>query len=184
MLEFMRTRRSPKLRSLVEPAPDETELREILALASRAPDHGRLVPWRFIVIRGDDRGRLGAVIGACFDADNEGAAEAPRAEARRRLAHAPLVVAVVFCPRSHQSVPEWEQVLSTGAVCMNLLNALRASGYAGLWLTEWYAFDRRVMDELGLTADERIAGFIHIGTETGERDDRARPVITDIVSVY
>lgn len=127
---------------------------------------------------------LGTVIGTCFEADHPGASSEARAHARGRLAHAPLVIAVVFCPREHPKVPEWEQVLSAGAACMNLLHACRATGYAAIWLTEWYAFDRRVLDELGLERKERIAGFVHIGTESETRDDRVRPALPDIVTEY
>lgn len=184
VLELLRTRRSPKLRSLAAPGPGDDELAEILTVASRVPDHGKLVPWRFIVIRGDRRHELGAVIGDCFNADNPAADENLRSEARNRLTHAPLIVAVVSCPRPHPKVPEWEQFLSAGAVCMNMLIAARATGYAAVWLTEWYATDRRVLSELNVGDSERIVGFIHIGTELGTRDDRARPDLAEIVTEY
>ena len=184
MLDFLRTRRSPKLRSLTAPAPSDAELNEMLTVASRVPDHGKLVPWRFILIQGDRRHRLSRVIGRHFEDDHPDATDERRSEASRRLSHAPIVVAVVFCPRSHPKVPEWEQVLTVGAVCMNLLNVARAMGYAGLWLTEWYAFDQRILDELQVAADERIAGFIHIGTEREPREDRVRPDLEQIVSSY
>ena len=184
VLEFLRTRRSPKLRELGAPAPSDAELRLMLTVASRVPDHGKLVPWRFVVIRGDRRDRLNEFIGECFDADNPGAVDDSRAEARRRLAYAPIVVAVVFSPKEHAKVPKWEQTLSVGACCMNLLNAAKAMGFAALWLTEWYAFDRRVLGELGLTETEQLAGFMHIGTEREPRDDRARPDLDRIVTEY
>lgn len=184
VLDHLRTRRSPKLAELQGPGPSDDELRDLLTIASRVPDHGKLVPWRFVVIQGDGRDRLNAFIGDCFDTDKPEVSEELRAEARRRMAYAPLVIAVVFCPRSHPKVPEWEQVLSVGAVCMNLIHAAKAMGYAGLWLTEWYAFDERVQRELGLVEGEQIAGFIHIGRQDGEREDRVRPEIGEIVSMY
>lgn len=101
-----------------------------------------------------------------------------------RLACAPLVVAVVFCPRDHPTIPQWEQELTVGAVCMNLLHAARALQLGGLWLTEWYASDPVVLSELGLTQGERLAGFMHIGTPSESREDRARPNLADIVTDY
>jgi len=156
------------------------------------PDHGKLVPWRFILIEGDRRVELGNYIGGLYDADNPGADPMNSAECRRRLAYAPLVVAVVFRARPdpanpsrpHPKVPEWEQVLSTGAACMNMLVAARALGYGAVWLSEWYAYDRRVMTKMGLAPEEKIAGFIHIGTETQAREDRGRPKLDEIVTRY
>ena len=183
-LNFLQTRRSPKLRSLTIPAPSDEELDRVLRVASRVPDHGKLVPWRFIAIKGQRRHDLGEVIGRCFDADHPDALAEARSEARRRLTHAPLVIAVVFSPKAHHKVPEWEQMLTVGAVCMNLINACRATGYAALWLTEWYAFDQRVLDELGLESHERIAGFMHVGTSNEQREDRVRPDVGALVSTY
>ncbi len=184
VLEFLETRRSPRLRSLGDPCPSDAEVERMLTVASRVPDHGRLVPWRFILIRGDRRAALCERIGACYPEDHPDASDELVAAACIRLTHAPLVVAVVFRPRTHPKVPEWEQILSVGAVCMNLLNAARALGYAGLWLTEWYAFDRRVLGELGVAPKERLAGFIHVGTETAPREERPRPALAELVTEY
>lgn len=183
-IDFLKTRRSPKLRSLTEPSPTGDELTQMLTIASRVPDHGKLVPWRFIVIQGDRRQHLCEIIGAAYDEDHPDANDAACDEARKRLTHAPLVVAVVYSPKDHPKIPAWEQQLTVGAVCMNLINAARAMGYAGLWLTEWYAFDRRVLDATSVETNERLAGFIHIGTEQDPRDDRVRPELADIVTVY
>ncbi|MEM9166381.1 MAG: nitroreductase [Planctomycetota bacterium] len=184
LLAYLGERRSPKLSSLADPAPDDAQLRAILGVASRTPDHGRLVPWRFITIAGDCRYRLSAFIGERF-AESHADANDERLEVMRHcLSRAPLVVAVVFSPRSHPKIPHWEQMLTVGAVCMNLLHGARALGFAGLWLTEWYAYDRAVLDELGLAGDEQLAGFIHLGTSTEPRDDRLRPDLDDIVSAY
>lgn len=180
----LQTRRSAKLSTLMDPAPSEEQLRQMLTLASRTPDHGKLVPWRFITIAGEGRARLGETIAARFAETNPGAPEERVEFMRQRLAHAPLVVSVVFCAREHPKIPEWEQVLTTGAVCMNLLHAARALGFAGLWLSEWYAYDRAVLDELGLAADEQLAGFMHIGTSHEDRDDRQRPDVASITSAY
>lgn len=177
-------RRSVPSRWLGEPGPSEPEVKTLLRVASRVPDHGKLVPWRFILIQGDARQRLGEVLAAAFQADNPGAGEDKLAAERERFAQAPLVVAVVSRVVPHVKIPEWEQVLSAGAVCMNLLNGATALGYGASWLTGWAAFDRRVLDALGLKPDERIAGFIHIGTAKETPTDRDRPNLNDIVTRF
>lgn len=177
-------RRSVPSRWLGEPGPSEQEVETLLRVASRVPDHGKLVPWRFILVQGDARHRLGAVLATAFQADNPGAGEDKLAAERERFAQAPLVVAVVSRVVPHVKIPDWEQVLSAGAVCMNLLNAASALGYGASWLTGWAAFDRRVLDALGLKPDERIAGFIHIGTAKETLADRDRPSLNDIVKRF
>jgi len=183
-LDLLRTRRSAKLASLVEPGPTDDELRSMLTIAARVPDHAKLVPWRFVVIAGERRGALGRVIGEAFVAANPGGDGVASAEARTRVMTAPLVVAVVFSPKTHPKVPEWEQILSTGAACMSLLIAAKAHGYGAVWLSEWYTYDRRVLKELGLSDAEKLAGFVHIGTEPAAREDRERPELGKIVTRY
>ncbi|HEX2555916.1 MAG TPA: nitroreductase [Microvirga sp.] len=179
---LLQQRRSVAPQLLAEPGPGPAETETLLTIAARVPDHGRLAPWRFIVIEGEARTRIGETIAAAFRADQPGADEGKVAFERNRLARAPLVIAVVSRVRPHAKIPEWEQTLSGGAVCMNLLTAASAMGYGASWLTEWYAFDRRVLDALGLAADERIAGFVHIGTASEKPSDRPRPALADIVS--
>jgi nitroreductase len=164
------------------PGPDPDELDTILSVASRVPDHGKLAPWRFIILEGESRHRIGDTIAAAFQADEPGA-DAERVETeRRRLARAPIVVVVVSTARPHVKIPEWEQVLSAGAVCMNLIIAANLLGFATSWLTEWYGFDRRVLGALGLDAREELAGFIHIGRAAEVPADRQRPNLADIVT--
>jgi nitroreductase len=181
-LDLLRTRRSvPPLR-LDGPGPSAAELDTLLTLAARVPDHGKLAPWRFLVIEGEARTRIGATIAAAYGADH------PEADAARldleagRLAHAPVVVAVVSRAGPHMKIPEWEQVLSAGAVCMTLVVAANAAGYATSWLTEWFAYDRRVLDALGLSPAEKLAGFIHLGRPQEVPGDRPRPDLADIVT--
>ncbi|MEM1330954.1 MAG: nitroreductase [Planctomycetota bacterium] len=183
-MELLRTRRSPRLSALIGPEPSPAELRSMLEIASRVPDHGRLVPWRFIAIRGDRREAFNRVISDRFEEVSPEAAAELRKKMRHRMAQAPLVVAVVFCPKPHPKIPEWEQMLTAGAVCMNLLHAANAMGYAGLWLTEWYATDRVVLGEIGLTDSERLAGFIHLGTASEHREDRERPKLDELIREY
>ena len=183
-LQLLRTRRSVAPHLLGEPGPKAQQIDGLLTIAARVPDHGRLVPWRFIVLEGGARSRIGDVIAAAFRADQPGADAAKVAFERDRLARAPVVIAVVSRARPHVKIPDWEQVMSAGAVCMNLVLAANAMGFATSWLTEWYAFDRRVLDALGLAPDERIAGFVHIGTPKEPPVERPRPALPDIVTRF
>ena len=181
-LDMLGARRSVPPHLLVEPGPTAGELETLLRLASRVPDHGKLAPWRFIVVQGEARQEIGATIAAAFAAD-EPAADLDRVAVEgRRLARAPLCVAVVSRARPHAKIPEWEQVMSAGAVCMNLIVAANAMGFGAVWLTEWIAFDRRILDALGLEPDERIAGFVHLGHASERPSDRPRPALTDLVT--
>ncbi|HEX2172525.1 MAG TPA: nitroreductase [Dehalococcoidia bacterium] len=183
-LELLQTRRSVAPHLLGEPGPTAKELDLLLTIAARVPDHGRLTPWRFIVLEGDARHWIGEAIAAAYRADEPGA-DATKVEFERgRLARAPLVVAVVSRARPHVKIPEWEQTMSAGAVCMALVIAANAMGFATSWLTEWYAFDRRVLDALGLEPDENIAGFVHIGRPTNPPVERPRPTLSEIVTRF
>ena len=181
-LDLLRSRRSVAPHLLGPPGPTPEELEALLAIATRVPDHGRLAPWRFVVIEGEARRRIGAAIEAAFRADQPEADETRSAQERDRLARAPTVVAVVSRARPHVKIPEWEQALSAGAVCMLLVVAANAMGFSTSWLTEWFAFDRRVLDALGLEPDERIAGFVHIGRATERPVERPRPALADLVT--
>ncbi|MES1155270.1 MAG: nitroreductase, partial [Pseudorhodoplanes sp.] len=169
---------------LLAPGPTPAELDTLLTVASRVPDHGKLAPWRFIVFEGDARLAFGDKIAAIFRADHADATADQIDFEKKRLARAPLVVAVVSRAGPHVKIPEWEQVLSAGAAAMNLVTAAHALGYAATWITEWYAYDRRVLDALGLAASERIAGFVHIGKPAQPPEDRPRPPLSDIVTRY
>jgi nitroreductase len=183
-ITLLQTRRSVAPRLLAAPGPSETELETLLTIAARVPDHARVVPWRFIIIDRAAGTRLGETIAGTYAEDHPEADAERIASERQRLTRAPLVIAVVSSPREHPKAPEWEQILSAGAVCMNLLIAANAMGYATNWLTEWYAFDRRILDVLGLTRAERIAGFIHIGTATEQPSERERPGLDTIVTTF
>jgi nitroreductase len=178
------SRRSVPPRWLGEPGPSAQEIEAVLTAAARVPDHGKLAPWRFILIEGEARQRLGEVLVKAFQADNPGADAQILAAERERFSKAPLVIAVVSRTVPHAKIPEWEQVLSAGAVCMNLLHAATALGYGASWLSGWAAFDRRVLDALGLAPDERIAGYVHIGTATEKPADRDRPNLADLVTRF
>lgn len=183
-LELLQTRRSVKIPELTDPGPTSAELDLLLRIAVRVPDHGKLAPWRFILFEGPARLKAGEAIAAAFRQDHPDATPEQVEVERRRLAQAPTVVGVVSRAAPHVKIPEWEQVLSAGAVGMNLLLAVHALGYAGKWITEWYAYDRRVLATLGLSATERIAGFIHIGRTTATPEERPRPALADIVTRF
>jgi nitroreductase len=183
-IELLKTRRSVKPMELAGPGPSAAELDTLLTVAARVPDHGKLTPWRFIVFEGEARHKAGAAIEAAFRAQYPEAKDEQLAFERGRLARAPLVVAVVSRAAPHVKIPEWEQVLSSGAAAMNLVTAAHALGFAANWITEWYAYDRRVLDALGLAANERIAGFVHIGRPKQPPEDRPRPPLATIVTRF
>jgi nitroreductase len=183
-IELLKARRSVKPIELTTPGPSAADLETLLTLASRVPDHGKLTPWRFIVFEGDARLAAGARIAAIFRQNRPDATPDQIAFEERRLARAPLVIAVVSRAGPHVKIPEWEQVLSAGAAAMNLVVAAHGLGFAADWMTEWYAYDRRVLDAFGLAPHEKIAGFVHIGTPARPAEDRARPVLGDIVTRF
>src|SRR5437868_9768548 len=162
-LDLLRTRRSIKPVELDGPPPSDAEIETLLTIASRVPDHGKLVPWRFIIFEDAARLAAGDAIAAAFCAKYPQAKPEHIQAERARLARAPLVIAVVSRAGPHVKIPEWEQVLSAGAAAMNLVTAVYALGYAANWITEWYAYDARVLAGLGLAPHERVAGFVHIG---------------------
>src|SRR5437588_10765536 len=183
-LELLTTRRSIKAVELTGPAPSQTEIGTLLTVASRVPDHGKLTPWRFIVFEGEARRAAGAAIAAAFRTKYPHAKPEHVEAEGERLTRAPLVIAVVSRAGPHVKIPEWEQVLSAGAAAMSLVLAAHALGYAASWITEWYAYDRGVLDALGLKENERIAGFVHIGRPAQPPEDRPRPPLEEIATRF
>ena len=183
-IDLLRRRRSLKPDELGAPGPSAAELETLLTIASRVPDHGKLAPWRFVVFEGEARKKAGEAIAAAFVAKYPDAKEEHIAYERARLTRAPLVVAVVSRAAPHVKIPEWEQVLSSGAAAMNLLVAAQALGFGATWITEWYAYDRRVLDALGLAPHEKIAGFVHIGHPVHPPEDRPRPPLETITTRF
>ncbi|NTJ42265.1 nitroreductase [Agrobacterium larrymoorei] len=182
LIDYLNIRRSTPAIQLAEPGPEKAELEEILRLTVRVPDHGKLAPWRFIVYRGEERLRLGeAALKRALEKTPDLSAEMQEVE-RTRFTRAPIVVAVISTAAPHVKIPEWEQVMSAGAVCLNMLIAANAHGYAANWLTEWLAFDEKFFPTLGVEPDEKIAGFIHIGSTTFPAVERPRPELGDVVT--
>src|SRR3977135_357959 len=183
-LELLQTRRSLKPIDLVGPSPSAAEVETLLTIASRVPDHGKLAPWRFIVFEGEARLAAGQAIETACRAKYPEAKPDQLDYERKRLARAPLVIAVVSRAGPHVKIPEWEQGLSAGAAAMSLVLAAHALGYGANWITEWYAYDRAVLDALGLKDNEKVAGFIHIGTPAHPPEDRPRPALAEIATRF
>jgi nitroreductase len=183
-IDLLTSRRSVKPIELNGPGPTADELATLLTVASRVPDHGKLTPWRFIVFEGDARLKAGDTIAAAFRDKRPDATPDQVEHERRRLARAPLVIAVVSRAGPHVKIPEWEQVLSAGAAATSLVFAAHALGFAASWLTEWYSYDRRVLDALGVAPNEKIAGFVHIGKQAKPIEDRPRPPLDQIVTRF
>ncbi len=184
IVQFLSTRRSVAPVALTGPGPDAGELASLLKIASRVPDHGKLAPWRFIVFQGEGRERAGHIVAQGFQRREPQADEARIATEAKRMTMAPLIIAVVSMAKEGAKVPAWEQELSAGAVCMNMLLAAQGLGYAGSWLTNWFSYDHNVLAQFGLKDGERIAGFIHIGRAQQVPDDRPRPDLAQIVTYF
>ena len=186
LLRLLEGRRSAAPGQLGEPGPDPAQLRRLLAIASRAPDHGGLEPWRFILIEGDARARASARLADCHALEN--AAMAPEKRAKftavmgRIFLAAPTVVAVVSHGDPAATIPIFEQELSAGAVCMNLLTAAHAMGFDAGWVTGFAASNPLAMAALGAEAGEKIAGLIHIGTARERPAERKRPDLDAIAT--
>jgi nitroreductase len=182
--DYLATRRSIPAFQMCEPGPGQAEIEEMLTLASRVPDHGKLAPWRFIVYRGAERTRISAELAKLALAAKPDLSDEMIKVENTRLTRAPIVVAVISTAAPHVKVPEWEQVMSAGAVCLNLLMAANALGYCSNWLSEWYAFDHRAYPLLGINEGEKVAGFIHIGSPQVPPTERPRPELSDIVTWF
>ena len=180
-LAFLLSRRSRPAKTLTTPVPDTDALDTLLTAAARTPDHGKLEPWRFIVLTKPALMRLAglvAVRGAALGTDPDRSAKA-----QDQYAQADLAIAVVSSPKPSDKIPQIEQVYSAGAVCLALVNAALAAGWGANWLSGWPSHDRAFLrDGLGLADHENIAGLIHLGTETSAPPDRPRPDIAAITS--
>lgn len=179
VLAFLRTRRSRPAKTLTAPVPDRAVVTELLTIAARTPDHGKLEPWRFIVLERAACVRLAeltATLGADMDPDK-------LEKSRRQFADAHLAVAVVASPKASDKIPQVEQTLSAGAVCQQLLTAALAAGWGANWLSGWMSTDRAFLSAgLDLAPHEWVAGFIHLGTEGIRPPERPRPDITALTT--
>lgn len=180
-LSILATRRSGRPREMIAPGPDAAQLEAILAIAARTPDHGKLAPWRFVIVGAEQRGALAERLTAAYRAERPQAARLEIEAMEQFAAQAPSLVVVLSSPRPASHIPLWEQELSAGAAAMNLLHAAHAHGFVAGWLTGWPAYSEAVRDAFG-TAPERIAGFIFIGSPGRELEERARPDPASVIS--
>ncbi len=183
-LNLLKTRRSIVAKEMSGAGPDASQLEELLTIAARVPDHGKLAPWRFIVFTGHARTAFGQILMARHRALNPGTGDDLAAFEAARFERAGSVVCVVSSPVPNIKIPVWEQELSAGAVCQNMLIAGTAMGFAVQWLSEWYAFDHEIDDALGLKEGERVAGFIYLSTSETVPTERPRPNVEELTSYW
>jgi nitroreductase len=172
MQDRLARRRSASALSLQAPGPSRTEVEHILKIGARTPDHGKLFPWRFVVLGPESRAALAAALTPLAARQQD---PGKAAKVLSKLTAPPLTLLVLSAPVAGHKVPEWEQQLSAGAVCMNLEHAANALGYAASWITDWYSYDPEALALFGVDAGERVAGFIHIGTLAEPSLERPRP---------
>lgn len=182
--DHLLTRRSVGMAFLKEPGPTPDQLQQILTIGTRVPDHGKVTPWRLVVIAGDARQKAGEKLAEIAARHNPEMDEAGLEVERMRFLPAPLTIGVISSPKEHPKVPEFEQLLSAGNVALNLVHAAYAFGFAASWVTRWYAFDAEATAMLGAREGERFVGFVHIGTPATVIEDRPRPALEDIVSYW
>ena len=180
---LLSTRRSIPIPMLADPGPSGVALDEILTIAARVPDHGKLAPWRFILYRGVAAVAIGEALARLFESRQaEPVSENRHQVEATRFSRSPLVVGVVSTAAEHVKIPIWEQQLSGAAAAMNLVNAAHSKDFAANWVTEWVAYDDEAKAILGITPQEQVIGFIHIGTPSEPPQERPRPTLADIVT--
>ena len=182
VLSLLRSRKSASAKAMGEPGPSAGQLDEILRCGARVPDHGKLAPWRFIVFEGDARARFGMALRARWQDLHPDHGASTLDFVQGMFLRAPVVVAVVSTAAEHPKIPVWEQVLSAGAVCQNMLLAATALGVGCQWNTDWLAYDAEITKVMGLQPHERIAGLIYLGTPTAPLEERPRPDLSAITT--
>jgi nitroreductase len=183
-MDFLALRRSTPIALITEPGPSPAEVDALLRVAARVPDHGKLAPWRFLVFEGEARARAGVALEAIARRNQTHLPEEGFALEAQRFARAPVVVAVISSLKDAPKIPEWEQRLSSAAVCLELLHASSAMGFAASWLTEWCAYDAEVAKAFGLGPNEKFAGFIYIGAAREPSPERVRPNMAGLIQKW
>lgn len=183
-ITLLQSRRSAKARNLNAPGPNEEELRSILEVGMRVPDHGKLAPWRFVVVQKDAQQALGDAVAAAYLKEKPDASNLELEAIRSFPQQAPVMIVVLSRLNTQRAIPEWEQRLSAGAACQNMLIAAHALGYLGSWLTGWSAYSEDVVQILGGEEGDKIAGFLFMGSSDANLSERPRPEFDEIVSFY
>lgn len=181
---LLATRRSAKPRDMVAPGPDGAQLLQILEAAMRVPDHGKLYPWRFVIVEADRREAFADLLKDAYRAEKPDAGRTELEAMEQFARQAPVMVAVLSTPTQNSKIPVWEQELSAGAACMNLLVATHALGFTGCWLTGWPAYNGQVLESLGGSPNDRIAGFLFLGSPSRPLEERPRPAYEAVVSTW
>jgi nitroreductase len=184
LLAHLATRRSGKARDMVAPGPDDATLREIIALALRTPDHGKLAPWRIVTVAADQRGALAALLKTAWVQENPGAAGLDLSALDQFAHQAPTLLVLLSTPVMGSKIPVWEQQMSAGAVGMNLLHAAHAHGFVGSWLTGWAAYSPQVAAAFGAGDGDTIVGYFFIGSPARDLEERPRPEYDDVVRAW
>jgi nitroreductase len=184
LLDLITTRRSVSAKDMRDPGPSPEQLQILLRAAHRVPDHGKLGPWRFVIFQGEARADFGRKLAAIYKQDNPDATDKLLQFQTELLTRAPLVIAVISTAGEHVKIPEWEQVMSAGAACQNILLAAHAMGFGAQWLTEWYGYHDGVKQLLGMEPHHRVAGFIYIGSYDQKPEERVRPPLEERVTYW
>lgn len=183
-LELLATRRSVLARDMIEPGPSPEQVRTILAAGHRVPDHGKIGPWRFVVFTDDARARFSEKLAEIYAEENPDCTEKNLNFQAETLTRAPVVIAVISTAGEHAKVPEWEQILSAGAACQNMLLAATAMGFGAQWLTEWYGYNNKVKELLAMEPHHRVAGFLYFGSYENKPEERKRPDLEERITYW
>jgi nitroreductase len=183
-LDLLMSRRSGSAKRMTGPGPSREQLEALIACATRVPDHGKLAPWRFVIFEGEARAAFGDELVRALKSTDPDATDERVAQERGRFQRAPVVVAVISRVREGIPIPEWEQVLSAGAVCQTLCIAAHAMGFVANWITEWCAYHPAVREALEMKSGERVAGYIYLGHPAEPLVDRPRPAFENVATYY
>jgi nitroreductase len=180
LLKFLKSRKSASAKAMAGPGPTPQQVDDMIAIASRIPDHGKLAPWRFVIFEGEGRGRIGEQFARRWAVLNPGHGPDSLAFQKSLFERAPVVIAVLSTAAQHVKIPVWEQQLSAGAVCYNLVLSAQALGFDAQWQTDWVAYDAEAKAMIGCAQHESVAGLIYVGTTTATLEDRPRPDVSVI----
>jgi nitroreductase len=182
LLSFLKTRKSASAKAMGSPGPDAAQLQDILTIAVRVPDHGKLSPWRFVLFEGSARAEVGERFSQRFASLHPDYPAESIAFQKQLFLRAPVVIAVVSTAAEHTKIPVWEQQMSAAAVCYNVVLAAQAQGFDAQWQSDWIAYDEGAKAIMGISATEKVAGIIYIGTSTVALEDRPRPDVDALLT--